>query len=117
MSIKAKFAGTCKTCHAAINIGEIINWQPGAGATHVACKKVVTPGRVGCADSETCIPYHDYKDPSPCLGCKDAGKKWADLHADEIAANEESERFYAAEQDRINTRRARMHEDIGGFDS
>jgi len=115
MSIKAKFAGTCKTCHAAITIGEIINWQPGAGATHVACKKIVTPGRAGCADNETCIPYHVSKDP--CLKCGNAGKKWAELHADEIADNEENERLYAAEQERINARRARMHEDIGGFDS
>lgn len=37
MTITAKFPGTCKICLRPIRIGEKIEWQKGAGATHLKC--------------------------------------------------------------------------------
>lgn len=38
MTIKAKFAGTCKICVKPIRVGEEIEWEKGTGAMHITCK-------------------------------------------------------------------------------
>jgi len=37
MTIKAKFAGTCRKCNGAIAVGDSIEWEKGQGAAHTTC--------------------------------------------------------------------------------
>src|SRR3990167_6279805 len=42
MTLTAKFSGTCTKCRQHINVGEQINWEKSAGASHVICSKITT---------------------------------------------------------------------------
>jgi hypothetical protein len=42
-TITAKFSGTCKRCGGAFPAGAKINWEKGAGSTHVACPTAGAP--------------------------------------------------------------------------
>ena len=37
MQIKAKYKGTCKKCSLPIEVGDMIDWERGRGASHVKC--------------------------------------------------------------------------------
>lgn len=39
MTIRAKYAGICKTCGKPIRVGDEIEWEAGCGASHVYCAK------------------------------------------------------------------------------
>ena len=79
MPFKSKFAGTCKICHKAIDVGDLINWEKGAGATHENCTRVNTSSSP-CGNAEMCLPWHFHHDRAECIGCPDLGKSYNELH-------------------------------------
>ncbi len=47
MTITAKFAATCPTCHKAINVGSKIEWSKGARARHASCATPTVASSLG----------------------------------------------------------------------
>lgn len=45
MTIKAKFQSTCPNCQRTINVGDVIEWEPGVKARHAVCIDAATATR------------------------------------------------------------------------
>lgn len=60
MTIRAKFAGTCRICAERINVGAEIEWEKGKGAMHIECKDK-TPVVSADTDLSALAKQHGYE--------------------------------------------------------
>lgn len=61
MTIRAKFAGTCRKCGQPIAIGETIEWEKGRGASHVECPKAASAKIYCIAGWESTNPAYPWR--------------------------------------------------------